>query len=102
MELDFIAAIPVAIVRVQHGRILIRQRAPLDRLRRAEGSPVLFDLGTGPARAIASHCLAQRSIGGEQVVIHQRRRLIQNLMIHVLYLTMNARARRYSPSSPSC
>ena len=70
----------------QHRRILVREHSPLDRLRRPDLRAELRELFARPSGAFASHALAQRPIGSKQVVIRERRRLIQDLMIHVLYL----------------
>ena len=86
MEFDLVAPPPVAVVRLQHRRTLIRLHAPLDRLRGTGLAPVLFELRAGPAGAFARHRLAQRAIRGEQIVAGERRRLVQNSSSIVLIL----------------
>jgi hypothetical protein len=82
MKLHFIAPIPIAIVRVKHRSMLIRERPPLDRLRASQLASKLIKRGACPTRAFPHHRFAQRPIGGKQVVIDQRRRLIRNFVIH--------------------
>src|SRR5579883_680890 len=83
VELDLIAPPPEAVVRVQHGRILVRERTPLDGLGGAYPAAELVEQGASPCRMLTNDGLAQVAIGREQIVIRQRRRLVQYLIFHV-------------------
>ena len=76
MKHHFVAAIAEAIMRVQHGFVLIGFKAPTLRLFRAEQPPKLGNLFARPACAFALNRLGQCSITQEKVVTGKRRNLI--------------------------
>ena len=83
MKFDFVPPTPVAIVSAEHRRVFVRQRAPLDRFGAPGHAAECLELRARPSGAFARHRLAQRTVGGKQVVVRQRRRLIQNFIDHV-------------------
>src|SRR3546814_10876514 len=80
MEPDLVAAMAEAVEQLQLRRVLVRQPALLDglgsaKLRAIGRKPVL-----GPAGTVDRGGILQRMVGGEEVVILQRRRLVQHLV----------------------
>ena len=81
VELDLVDAVAVAVVGAQLRRVLVGLRAPASMRRAAagdradRGDPLL-----GPVGALAPHRLDQRPVGLEDVVVDQRRRLVDDLV----------------------
>src|SRR3546814_18706108 len=79
MEPDLVAAMAEAVEQLQLRRVLVRQPALLDGL----GSAKLRAIGRKPvirpAGTVDRGGILQRMVGGEEVVILQRRRLVQHL-----------------------
>ena len=77
MEADEIDAPPVAIVGVELGRVLVRERPQLQKFRRpgarAEGSERI----ARPARAFALNRLLQRRVGIVEVEVDEFDRLVE-------------------------
>lgn len=86
MELDFVTAMAVAVVSVEHWRMFVGEPAPFDGFGAAADAAEVFEILAGPAGAFARHRLPQGSIESERVVVYQRRRLILHFMIHVSYV----------------
>jgi hypothetical protein len=80
MERHLIDAVAIAIMGVQRRRILVRREAPADSLRRSRAPPNFAQPCRRPARALTRHAFAQWRIRREEIVIHQRRRLVQHLV----------------------
>src|SRR3546814_8267771 len=80
MEPDLVAAMAEAVEQLQLRRVLVRQPALLDGL----GSAKLRAIGRKPvirpAGTVDRGGILQRMVGGEEVVILQRRRLVQHLV----------------------
>jgi hypothetical protein len=80
--LNFVPAVAVAIMGVQHRRVFVGKHGPLICFRAAGCAAELFECGARPTGALARRGIAQGTIGGERVVGAQRRRLVENLMVH--------------------
>src|SRR5439155_991102 len=81
MELHLIDAVAEAVVRVQLRRILIGLEAPADRLLGPGQVPEIGDQVLRPRGALSLHRLAQRPVGFEEVVVDERGRLVQGLVV---------------------
>ncbi len=65
---------------MQYGRVAVGEARILEGRRRAEGGPGTQQVRDGRAGALAAYRLLQREVGGEEVVVRQRGRLIENRM----------------------
>ena len=79
MELYFIQAVAEAIVSVQCGRVPVRQFTQTQGLRASHQGAEFADRTFGPGSALSSQCLLQRQVSGEEIVVIEWRRLIEDL-----------------------
>src|SRR5258708_29742034 len=77
MELDLVDPVAETIVRPQHRRMGVGLEAPVDRLLRARETPQLADHVGGPRRAFPLEGFAKRRVGLEEVVVDERRWLVE-------------------------
>src|SRR5579883_1039814 len=80
MELDHVAAAAIAIEALQNGRVAVRLEAPFDRLGAAERGAEGGEAIDRPQGALARDSLAERAIAGEEIVIDERRRLVEDIV----------------------
>src|SRR5579883_3286501 len=80
MELHFIDAVPITVVRLQNWLIRIRVEPPLDDLFTASKGTNSAQAILRPASALALNTFNQGSILRKNIVIDQRRWLIKNSM----------------------
>jgi hypothetical protein len=73
-------AAAVGIERSQLGRVFIRQSSLLEHVRGAPALPEALERGKLRVGPVGVDRIAQRTIGGEQVDVHKRRRLVENLV----------------------
>src|SRR5512146_1060330 len=83
MKAHLVDAMAVAVVGAQLGRVAVGLLAPGDGLLGASDGADLAQALRRPARALARHALAQRGVLFEEVVVHQWRRLIEDVMCRV-------------------
>ena len=76
--LDLVAAMSVAVVRVENGRVLVREAAEFERLGAAAELPERVRFVGDPTTAFALDGFAQRRVGFEEVVVFERRRLVED------------------------
>ena len=62
--------------------MLIGEHAPFDHFSASAHAAEIFEPRASPARALPRNRVSQRAIHGERIVIDQRRRLVQDFMIH--------------------
>src|SRR5258708_37461958 len=80
MKQNFVAAIAGLIVRMQHGLVLSGLKPPALQLFRTQQPAKLGNLTLRPRGAFALDRIDQRSVGKEQVISGQWRRLIEDLV----------------------
>ncbi len=80
VEFNFVGPVTESVVGVKHGRILVGLESPADGLFGAGQPAELLELRRGPSSALALESCGQNNVGSEQIVVHQRRRLVQNLV----------------------
>ena len=80
MKFYFVDPMTKTVMCAQDRREFVRLKTPADGLLGANQPAKFFDSSVGPACAFAVQGLHQHAIAGEQVVIDQFGRLIQNLM----------------------
>ncbi len=74
--------LPVSIVGVELGRVLVRQRAQLQKLGRPGAGPEGSERIAGPAGAFALNRLLQRGVGIVEVGVDEFDRLVDDLVGH--------------------
>ncbi len=77
MELDLIDPVAETIVGPQHGRVGVGLKPPVDRLLRTGETAQLADHVLCPRATFPLERLAQRRVRLEEVVVDERRRLIE-------------------------
>ena len=82
MEADEIDAPPVSIVSVELGRVLVRERAELEKLGRPRAGPKRFKPVHRPRGAFALNRLPQRDVGIVEVGVDEFDRLVEDLVGH--------------------
>ena len=80
MKAHEIDAPAVAVVRVEFGRIAIGERAEFERVGGAEPGAERFELGARPARPFARDALLERGVAGEEIVVDELERLIEDFV----------------------
>src|ERR1700687_131848 len=80
MKFHFISPVAESVVRMQDRWILVGLKSPPDSLFGAYQPPKILKLWFSPARALSLDSTSQNAIGREEIVVHQRRRLVQHLM----------------------
>ncbi len=78
--LDFIYPVPVCVVGPQAGREAVGFEPPTEDLGGPGERPELGQFGVGRAGAGSLQGTGKEWIGGEEVVVHQGRRLVQDLV----------------------
>ena len=81
--LDDVEPMPVAVVRAEDGRVLVREPAPLQHLGRTAARAECVGLIVDPPAAFALDGLAERRVVGVGVVVGQRRRLVEDGVLRV-------------------
>jgi hypothetical protein len=79
MKLNLIHAVAKAIVSVQCGRMTVRQFTQAQGCSASHQRAEFSDRTFGPIATFASHCISQRNVIGKEIVIFERRRLIEDL-----------------------
>jgi hypothetical protein len=79
VELHFVDPVPEAVVRAEDRRIGVRLSAPDDRLAAGQG-PEAVRSRLRPATSLAPERLDEGPVLPEEVVVRQRRRLVQHLV----------------------
>ena len=80
VELDLVAPVAEPVEGLQLRRKSMDGAAELDRLRLAEPRTIGGQAAGGVARSHGLHRVGQRAVGGEEIDIFQRGRLVQDLM----------------------
>src|SRR3954454_23894682 len=80
MELDLVDSVPVAVDGVQPRRGVVGEAPPLLRLGAARAPAELEQRGLGDAEP--AYAVGECSVGGEDVVVDERRRLVGHLVSH--------------------
>ena len=80
VELDLVDPVAVAIVGAELRRVLVRLPAQLDHVGASGDLAGLGDPLLGPAGALPAHGLGHHPVRLEDVVVHQRRRLVGDLV----------------------
>ena len=80
MKLDDVAPKALGIEAAQLRRVLVGEPALLGHLGRTPQGPERGQLRFGASRAISRDRIDQRPVGGEQVHVRERRRLVENVM----------------------
>jgi hypothetical protein len=78
VELDLVDSFAEAVVSAQPRRVRVGLEAPVDGLLRAGERAEVADQVVGPACALALEGFAQRCVRFEEVVVDERRRLVQD------------------------
>jgi hypothetical protein len=79
MKINLIHAVTEAIVSAQCGRMTVRLLPQTQGLGASHQGAEFADRAFGPGGAFASQGLLQRHVGGEEIVVFERRRLIEHL-----------------------
>src|SRR5215467_13595773 len=87
MELHLVAAVSIAVVRAQHRRMIVSKRAPFHHFRPSQFFTESLQFRVRPGATFPCQGFTQGAVGRKQVVLHQRWRLIQDLLIHEWYPT---------------
>ena len=80
MKFDFVDTMAETVVRAQHRRILVGLESPANRFFGADAPAKLFEQRPRPIGSLAIDGVLEHAIRRKQVVIDQRRRLIQNFV----------------------
>ena len=80
MERDLVDPVAEAVVAAQHRRVLVGLLAEPEGRGLAEPGAEPREPGLAPVAALARHRLAQRRVLLEQIVVLERRRLVQDLV----------------------
>jgi hypothetical protein len=80
MEFDLVDALAARTVRAQFGLVAVGEVGECERLRFAQRLAVVRQGLAVPVRARARERLAERGVGGEEVVVGKRRRLVRDFV----------------------
>src|SRR4029077_6762892 len=80
MKFHLIGPVTESVMRMQHRWILVGLKSPANSLLGTHQPPEILDLRFSPPRPFSLDSTGQNAIGREEIVVHQRRRLVQHLM----------------------
>ena len=101
MEVDLVDPVPVAVVGAQDGRVGVGLDPPGDRLVGGGDPAQLAEAGRGPSTTLAGHGFDQGEVAAEEVLLSQRRRLVEDLA-RIGPAGVEALGGGHGPSLPAC